>query len=140
MMAPTPTGTSLLDVSDDILETILEALSLQDSSNKFLAALACRRFRGLLAGKYKTRVRTVVQSVKLLEWARNIGDNFSYPWNELTCAFAARDGHLDVLKWARSQEPPCPWDEWTCSNAIHNAAQNGHLHVVEWVREHGCDG
>ena len=32
-----------------------------------------------------------------------------------TCAYAAKGGHLDVLKWAR--ENGCPWDEWTCAFA-----------------------
>eukprot|EP00605_Chrysophyceae_sp_TOSAG23-4_P000538 GSChrysophyteH1.ASY1.ANO1.607.1 assembled CDS len=31
-------------------------------------------------------------------------------------------GHLHVLQWARSQDPPCPWDEWTCCDA----ADGGH--------------
>ena len=53
-------------------------------------------------------------------------------WNSSTCSSAAKNGHLDVLKWAR--ENGCEWDSWTCSNA----AKNGHLDVLEWVRENGC--
>ena len=30
------------------------------------------------------------------------------PWDERTCSFAAEGGHLDVLQWARSHDPPCP--------------------------------
>lgn len=33
------------------------------------------------------------------------------------------NGHLQVLQWARSQDPPCPWKEWTCTEA----AAHGHL-------------
>jgi hypothetical protein len=33
------------------------------------------------------------------------------PWDEKTCACAAKYGHLDVLKWAR--ENGCPWYEHT---------------------------
>ena len=59
---------------------------------------------------------------------------------------AARNGHLDVLKWARENgeekdtvvdcifsQPArqgCQWDSWTCCYA----AQNGHLHVLKWAR------
>jgi hypothetical protein len=52
------------------------------------------------------------------------------PWDEETCSRAAENGHLDVLKWARSQDPPCPWDASTCSRA----AENGHLDVLQWAR------
>ena len=43
----------------------------------------------------------------MLKWAR---EN-DCPWNEWTCAGAARGGHLEVLKWLR--ENGCPWDDDT---------------------------
>ena len=52
--------------------------------------------------------------------------------SEYTCAYAASNNHLEVLKWAR--ENGCPWNDWTCLYA----AQNGHLEVLKWVRENGC--
>ena len=52
------------------------------------------------------------------------------PWNALTCRDAAKSGHMDVLKWLRSQDPPCPWSDLTCSNA----ASKGHLDVLKWLR------
>jgi hypothetical protein len=48
------------------------------------------------------------------------------------CARAARNGHLEVLKWAREHD--CPWDEITCSLA----AWGGHKEVLRWARAHGC--
>ena len=51
-------------------------------------------------------------------------------WSEDTCRDAASGGHLDVLKWLRSQDPPCPWNEWTCRTA----AKRGHLDVLKWLR------
>ena len=53
------------------------------------------------------------------------------PWGELTCSRAAREGRLDVLKWLRSQNPPCPWDLTTCAWA----AYGGHLDVLKWLRD-----
>ena len=50
------------------------------------------------------------------------------PWNTHTCMEAAGGGHLEVLKWARSQG--CPWDNNTCSYA----AIGGHLEVLKWAR------
>lgn len=49
-----------------------------------------------------------------------------------TCKFAAKKGHLEVLKWARANG--APWHEWTCAGA----AANGHLDVLKWVRANGA--
>ena len=38
------------------------------------------------------------------------------PWDERTCAQAARGGHLEVLKWLRDPNipgGPCPWNIMT---------------------------
>ena len=40
-----------------------------------------------------------------------------------TSEAAARNGHLEVLRWLRSQDPPCPWDVDTCTAA----AENGYM-------------
>jgi hypothetical protein len=45
---------------------------------------------------------------------------------------AARNGNLDVLKWA--VQNVCYLNEDTCSCA----AENGHLHVLIWARKDGC--
>ena len=55
------------------------------------------------------------------------------PWDSDTCANAAFGGHLEVLQWARAQG--CPWDAFTCECA----AMNGHLEVLQWARSEGCD-
>jgi hypothetical protein len=52
----------------------------------------------------------------------------------MTCRFAARGGHLEVLKWAR--EHGALWDE----GVYHNAAKGGHLEVLQWAWEHGLPG
>ena len=55
------------------------------------------------------------------------------PWQFAeTCSNLARDGKLEVLRWAR--EHGCPWDEDTCAFA----ADGGHLEVLRWAREHHC--
>ncbi|CAB9519493.1 ankyrin repeat protein [Seminavis robusta] len=61
-------------------------------------------------------------------WARENG----CPWDERTCADAASNGHLEVLKWAR--ENRCPWNEGTCGGA----ASPGHAEILKWARENGC--
>jgi hypothetical protein len=54
------------------------------------------------------------------------------PWDEHACAYAAIYGNLDVLKYLR--ENGCPWDDFTCLFA----AQNNHLEVLIWAYENGC--
>jgi hypothetical protein len=50
------------------------------------------------------------------------------PWGRVSCAQAARAGHLDELKWMRNQSiPQHPWDEKVCAFA----ADGGHLAVLE---------
>ena len=54
------------------------------------------------------------------------------PWDSCTCYSAAKGGHLEVLKWLR--ENGCPWDSNTCDFA----AKGGHLEVLKWARQNGC--
>lgn len=49
-----------------------------------------------------------------------------------TCSYAALNGHLEVLKWAR--ENGCPWDK----NACLFEALSGNPEVLKWARENGC--
>ncbi len=43
----------------------------------------------------------------------------------LTCSYAAKNGHMQVLQWVRAQSPPCDWH----TNACTYAAQSGHLEL-----------
>ena len=52
--------------------------------------------------------------------------------SERTCKEAAREGHLEVLKYAH--ENGCPWNEVTCIAA----ASEGHLEVLKYAHENGC--
>ncbi len=49
-----------------------------------------------------------VTSVTLVEWTHR---EMQMPIDNRVSAAMAGGGHLDVLQWARSQDPPCPWDE-----------------------------
>ena len=52
------------------------------------------------------------------------------PWDGKTCKAAANGGNLDVLKWLRAQKPPCPWNRRNCEEA---ASREGHQHVIDWI-------
>ena len=53
------------------------------------------------------------------------------PWDEGACSGAAEGGHLEVLKWLRSED--CPWDVGACEGA----AKGGHLEVLKWLSSEG---
>jgi hypothetical protein len=55
-----------------------------------------------------------------------------YKWDQFTCYSAAKNGHFEVLKWAR--ENGCLWDEGTCAAA----ASCGRLDILQWARANGC--
>ena len=54
--------------------------------------------------------------------------------NRNACAFAAGNGHLEVLKYLR-EEAKAPWDRKTATEA----AFNGHLHILEYLVERKFD-
>ena len=51
---------------------------------------------------------------------------------EPDCCLAAKNGHLNVVKWARALN--VPWGKHAC----YEAAFGGHLEVLKWARENGC--
>jgi hypothetical protein len=56
------------------------------------------------------------------------------PIDEMACARATQNGHLEVLKYLR-EEAKAPWDFRTATRA----AQNGHLHILEYLVERKFD-
>ena len=52
---------------------------------------------------------------------------------------AANGGHLHILKWARAQDPPCPWSRSECRE---QASIFEHQHVIDWIdqQEDESDG
>lgn len=55
------------------------------------------------------------------------------PWDEMTCAAASMNGHLDILQWAIKNG--CPWD----TNTFIYAVMNGHLHILKWISTQNSD-
>ena len=56
------------------------------------------------------------------------------PINVLACESAAKNGHLECLKYLR-EEVKAPWDFRTANRA----AANGHLHILEYLVEREFD-
>lgn len=56
-----------------------------------------------------------------------------WPWDERTCSYAARNGHLHIVKYAH--ENGCPWDKKTCSYAL----KNSHFHILDNAFDNGYE-
>jgi hypothetical protein len=54
----------------------------------------------------------------------------------MACSSAAEYGYLDVLRWLRSQDPPCPWN---ASDCLRLAEKGGHWEIVAWIRDANGD-
>ena len=74
------------------------------------------------------RYQLYVTSPSLLQWAV---DGLKMPVDKVISATVALNGHLNVLQWARAQDPPCAWDVKVCSNAV----RNRRVHVLKWLRD-----
>ena len=68
-----------------------------------------------------------------MEMVKYCGAN-ECPIGVFACANAAKNGHLEVLKYLR-EEVKAPWG-WTTAA---NAAENGHLHILEYLVERKYD-
>jgi len=85
----------------------------------------------------------------------------AWEFDSALCGEAARHGKLDVLVWARAQNPPCAWNSLVCTWAVRNdddrmlywamdnecpmdrwacafAASHGKLDVLRALRRAGC--
>lgn len=75
---------------------------------------------------HKSSLSYYCRRVEMMQWALELNP----PNHSKLMQFAALDGTLDVIQWLRNQNPPCPWDEVTCSIA----AKNGHFDILLWLR------
>ena len=113
------------------VEILLKIFSYLSPEDRAVTKSVCNLWYILIIDNFKQPKLYVfhfTNTISRIEWARDNG----CPWNKLTCAYAAKGGHLEVLQWARANG--YPWDKWTCSYA----AKGGHLEVLQWARENGC--
>jgi len=97
----------------------------------FLAAVVSSGLpRAGKEGAVRLKRKDFVGYVERLAWAKANG----CPWDERTCAYVARGGQLEVLRWAR-EEHHCPWNELQMCT---DAATSGNLEMLRWARENNC--
>ena len=65
--------------------------------------------------------------MEILMWLRAHG----CPWDDRTCAEAARGGNLEVLQWALRNG--CP-----CNNAEHTVVEDQDSYALKMLHENGC--
>ena len=69
-------------------------------------------------------------------------DIWEVPYTTQTCLTAAMNGQLEVLKWLRQREPPCPWGAGCCalSTLVQHKGDNedniadGAIEQLQWLR------
>jgi len=77
-------------------------------------------------------ITSKVASCGNLNFLKYLHEN-NYPWNKLTCHYAAKYGHLNCLIYAH--ENGCPWfGVDICTIAI----ENGHVECLKYAHENGC--
>jgi hypothetical protein len=118
------------DVGFRLDEPTLGLTLTQVGSAGWVARLVCRAFIVASATDAKDVRASSLNSIERIRLARSVS-NWVEPEN--WCDFAAKNGHLKVLQWARANG--CDWTHWTCDWA----AKNGHLEVLQWARANGCD-
>jgi len=89
------------DAVDATGREIKKLSNLEAAELGYLSLLKDRRTRGLPSYFWKEETRFRCPPEK---WDR---ERRNCPWDEYTCSYAAKGGHLEVLKWAR--ESGCPW-------------------------------
>ena len=93
--------------------------------------LVCKEWNNYLIfkGITKTDKREAVRTIPLIQYS--VSKLFFE--EETICSYAARGGHLDVLKWTYANGAIL--DVWICQNA----SEGGHLDVLKWARSKGVD-
>ena len=67
--------------------------------------------------------------LELVKWLCGEG---GFEMDEQVMWGAAQSGNLKLVQWLRGEG--CPWDYWTCSQAV----DRGRVEMLRWVRENGC--
>ena len=158
-----------IPIIEDILMVILrEYLSPNELravmlSDKYFCETVKKIYGGKLSNVPLPDIKHLVQSLSMIMWSVKDGYVLTFKtfmtaaafgkmdvlyflrdsncsWNSMVCTEAAKNGHLNVIKWLRDREvhgeEVCPWNYVTCSYA----AKNGHLNVLKWLRDREVHG
>jgi hypothetical protein len=109
-------------ISPDILYEIYR--HLEPSDIQILRNVSKHFYNGLQPQKLKKTYLVKYYPTPLKDWLISCGLKFDNVMKE-----AAKGGHLDILNWLRSQNPPYPW----YGNILYEAAEDGNLDVLKWI-------
>ena len=68
----------------------------------------------------------------MLQWAH---EN-NCPWSGYTTLWAALCNHLDILRWARQQQPSCPW--WSLDGYLSRDLIAAKPSTLLWLAQKGA--
>ena len=54
-------------------------------------------------------------NVQFLQWLMDRNTLQKSSLTRVHFTKASENGQLHAIQWLRSQDPPCPWDKWTCA-------------------------
>ena len=130
-------------LSQDLLHRVIELVPATDS---LCTALTCKPFRHCIRPNppvvnddtktFQTRYTACVSSPERMEWVLSFPKLQRPKWlgwgKSEACAYAARGGHLEMVKFLH--EKGCPWD----ADTTKGAAGGGHLDMLKFLHEKGC--
>ncbi len=69
--------------------------------------------------------------LQLMQWLQDHGFKFTHRAYTQAAAFS---GSLEVLRYLRSLDPPCPWSFQVCTIAV----KQGNMEMLQWAISNGC--
>ena len=122
-------GNTRLQLPEDIFLIILEYCDEESILNT-------RDFQSLWVRRF-TETTNFLQAVKSqnlqnMMWIKKRNANIFMGINLKICAYTAKQGNLNILKWLKKNG--CPWDEDT----FESAACNGDMETLEWLKKNKC--
>eukprot|EP00611_Tribonema_gayanum_P024714 TRINITY_DN5507_c0_g2_i1.p1 TRINITY_DN5507_c0_g2~~TRINITY_DN5507_c0_g2_i1.p1 ORF type:complete len:458 (+),score=33.49 TRINITY_DN5507_c0_g2_i1:123-1496(+) len=126
----TPSPATADNLNDACLENVFSLMG----PGHYIFLSCCKRWQQAYWLSGQLKMETALQHVAdlpLLQWAVSPSGG-GHTMSEVTCAAAARDGHLESLQWLR--EAGCSWDRRTCTEA----ARRGDLTMLQWASDAGA--
>ena len=128
-----PVGSHLITLPTDLLTIIYGHL---DPTAKACSHMACQKLKGLHQKKTDPKTNRFQFCTRAaIDGHLNVlkwARTKNFQWDKTTTEWAAAKGHLDILQWAIPNG--CPMSAFTCLYA----ASNGHLKVLQWAIANGC--
>jgi tRNA (Thr-GGU) A37 N-methylase len=129
----------MIELPNDVIRCVVSAM---DSVDVFMLEKTCKEMHdhvGTVVVSQKKRYEmqpVTFNKVVLLAWFHgNNRDDVTSRITTQAMDYAARYGHLEVVKWLHANRR-----EGCTVHAMDYAAQHGHLELVEWLHHNRTEG